>query len=75
MSNLFIYEFIWVEGGVKFMKHFKGGASYKSLVSYKLFPQTSSKHWAPQKWSFRDSHVLSAAYSIDCVPLELYVKV
>jgi hypothetical protein len=29
MSNVF--EFIRVEGGVKFMKHFKVGASYKSL--------------------------------------------
>jgi hypothetical protein len=30
MSNL-LFEFIRVEGGVKFMKHLKGGTSYESL--------------------------------------------
>jgi hypothetical protein len=31
LCKICLFEFIRVEGGVKFVKHFKWGASYKSL--------------------------------------------
>jgi hypothetical protein len=38
-------EFIWVDGAMKFIKHFKGGTSYKSFgtsVLYKLSTQSTT---------------------------------
>jgi hypothetical protein len=31
LCQIRLFEFIWVEGGVKFIKYFKGGASYERL--------------------------------------------
>jgi hypothetical protein len=33
LCQISLFEFNRVEGGVKLMKHFTGGASYKSLVT------------------------------------------
>jgi hypothetical protein len=36
LSHICLFKFIQVEGGVEFMKHFKGGTSYKSSGTSRL---------------------------------------
>jgi hypothetical protein len=40
LCQIRLFEFIRVEGGAKFMKQFKGGASYKSVGTSDLHKST-----------------------------------
>jgi hypothetical protein len=43
LCEICLFEFIRVEGGVKFMKDFKGGASYRTLETCAIYTENTRR--------------------------------
>jgi hypothetical protein len=46
LCQICLFEFIRVDGGVKYMKHFKGGIRYKTLGTSGLYGELETRQFA-----------------------------